>query len=637
MARASTSTSARDEAIDLRSPPSSPRASKRIRTTKEEAVDDSLAAAAAAAAATTTTAHVDTATSHPLPNEVAITPDLQLPLNQDVLDTFLYWCHERHRIHTRRRQGKPREQWTDDPIFKSNKFANVFRVLDRGTQFVLTDVIAKGDQSLEECCFRVILFRSFARISTYELITEALGGPPSYRSFSPELYDNILLPHIGAGKPIYGSSYYIPAPKEFKSQYPFQGTLRLISLMMRTGLPQKLADLKHMRDAHAAICVYPSIGAFLGMQLLLDLNLTPHIDVSEDEYAACGPGSRSCLVSMFGSYVQGFELQAMQWIYKQQHDHWLRMGITDPPQLCDARPPGLNMVDIEHALCEVHKYMRERDRKANNKGRKGAKRGGRALTARQRSVAASSGAGAEAGDQDGTGGFSPDRIKGEGALAAGGEPATIDDEDKKGYYSLFEGDLTYTIPEKWLVPQQQRQFERPPPLSATALKAEAQDERVALDALASSAPPADQEGEAEVEGEGNGEVYEISHIVTMSQASTKCLVRWKGFGPDDDTWEDLEQLMEGDARESVEAYLAWPQKVADEIERMQGEAKEERERLRNADLDQLIARQCEGGSAAAAASANLPIAASMVASRASTGQVATRSMRLPLSGPYGVV
>ncbi|KAN0062862.1 hypothetical protein ACQY0O_004683 [Thecaphora frezii] len=531
------------------SPPDSPRATKRMRKTKVEELYDSLN---------------DADQPPALSNEVSITPDLSLPLNQSVLDTFLYWCHERHRIHLRRRQGLPQSQWTDDPVFKLHKFANVFRVLDRGTQFVLNDVIAKGDQSLEECCFRVILFRSFARVSTYQLIAEALGGPPSYATFTPERYENILLPHVGAGKPIYGSSYFIPAPREFKYEYPFQSTLRLISLMMRTELPKKLAELKHMRDAHSVVCVYPAIGAFLGMQLLLDLNLTPHIDVSEDEYAACGPGSRSCLVSMFGNFVQGFELQAMQWIYREQHTHWRRLGINDPPKLCDARPAGINMVDVEHALCEVHKYMRERDRKTRpgtaTRGRK-SKRGARAGMARAKIVAAGAASGSRSPSQsqalaaDGTDGLSFDKIKSEASMPADGADPVKEEaeelEDTSNYYSIYDGDLTYTLPQKWLAPRPEKEYERPPP-----------------------------------EDDG-GEIYEVSHIVTITQASKKCLVRWKGFGPEDDTWEDFDELYNGAARESVEAYLAWPQRVADEITKLQKEAEEAKERLRTADLKEL--------------------------------------------------
>ncbi len=213
---------------------------------------------------------VETTTAPPVstsrPGEVTILPNLHLPLNEDVFRTFFQYAHDRHDVFLKRKNGASQEEWTSDPVLSSTKFANIYRVLDRSTQYVLTKVVQDGDQSLEEVCFRVFLFRSFARISTWEVIRDALGGPPSFKTFSPAAYENILMPHIGAGNPVYGSSYFIPAPREFKTQYPFQSTLRLVQLMMRTGLPQRLADLNHMRDAHSLLATFPSLGPFLAMQ-----------------------------------------------------------------------------------------------------------------------------------------------------------------------------------------------------------------------------------------------------------------------------------------------------------------------------------------------------------------------------------
>lgn len=198
--------------------------------------------------------------------EVTILPNLHLPLNEDVFRTFFQYAHDRHDVFLKRQQGKTQDEWTNDPVLCSTKFANIYRVLDRGTQYVLTQVVQDGPQDLEEVCFRIFLFRSFARISTYEVIKSALGGPPTLKSFSPRAYENILLPHIGAGIPVYGSSYFIPAPREFRTQYPFQSTLRLVQLMLRTGLPKKLSELHHMRDAHSLLATFPSLGPFLAMQ-----------------------------------------------------------------------------------------------------------------------------------------------------------------------------------------------------------------------------------------------------------------------------------------------------------------------------------------------------------------------------------
>ena len=70
---------------------------------------------------------------------------------------------ERHKIWERRQAGEP-GPWTRDPILASRKFTNVFRVLDPGTQFVLTDLFP--DLSLPERSLNLPLpFSTFSMLS----------------------------------------------------------------------------------------------------------------------------------------------------------------------------------------------------------------------------------------------------------------------------------------------------------------------------------------------------------------------------------------------------------------------------------------------------------------------------------------
>jgi len=67
--------------------------------------------------------------------------------------------------------------WTDDPILSAFKFTNVYGASDRFSQFLTREVIYEGDQSIREVFFRVILFKLFNKIETWQLITNALCGP----------------------------------------------------------------------------------------------------------------------------------------------------------------------------------------------------------------------------------------------------------------------------------------------------------------------------------------------------------------------------------------------------------------------------------------------------------------------------
>ena len=179
-----------------------------------------------------------------------------------VLDAFFWFMAERHQVHQRRLAGQP-QPWTDDEILQAYPFTNVFRVYDRVTQYILKNVIRKGDQSLEESCFRVILFRLFNRIETWELLEKGLGTPTlTWSEFDVGEYENVLMEYKGA---LYGACYIIPAPS-FGWERNFSNHLRLVKLLMEEHFPRRLRKVEYLKDAHGIACLYPSKGAFTALQ-----------------------------------------------------------------------------------------------------------------------------------------------------------------------------------------------------------------------------------------------------------------------------------------------------------------------------------------------------------------------------------
>ena len=188
-----------------------------------------------------------------------------------VIDTLFRWMAERHAVHQRRLTGKP-WPWTDDPILQQHAFTNVFRIYDRVTQYIICNVIGKGDQDLHETCFRVILFRCFNRISTWELLL-AHFGELTWRDFNLAAYEEVLYNEYRQNNKLYGSSYILPAPElggtsldGSKGKANYANHLRLLKVMMETDLPGQLAQLSELSDAWERISLYPGMGAFLSFQ-----------------------------------------------------------------------------------------------------------------------------------------------------------------------------------------------------------------------------------------------------------------------------------------------------------------------------------------------------------------------------------
>lgn len=182
----------------------------------------------------------------------------------EIFDTFFWFLAERHRIHCLRVAGLS-PPWTEDQILVEFAFTNIFRVFDRVTQYVLRNVVKRGPGNLEDDVFRVLLFRTFNSIDTWEMLEEELGEI-SWRSFDLAKYERVLRKGAQRGA-LYGHAYIIPATDLGGPQgRNYENHLRLIKLMMDQDLPKKLQRFEYLRDAHGYICLYPMIGSFTGFQ-----------------------------------------------------------------------------------------------------------------------------------------------------------------------------------------------------------------------------------------------------------------------------------------------------------------------------------------------------------------------------------
>lgn len=67
---------------------------------------------------------------------------------------------------------------TTDPILEKFKFTNAYRILDRTTQYLVREVIMKGEQSSLELFFRILLFKLFNKIETLPSCPSAPADSP---------------------------------------------------------------------------------------------------------------------------------------------------------------------------------------------------------------------------------------------------------------------------------------------------------------------------------------------------------------------------------------------------------------------------------------------------------------------------
>lgn len=272
-----------------------------------------------------------------------------------IFETFWRFAAERQAIFYRRRSQTP-PPWTADPILRAFKFTNVYRASDRVSQYLIRNVIYNGSQEPSEVVFRVLLFKLFNRIETWELLRNRMGEITTYR-FSPADLDKILSSALGEGKKIYSAAYIMPSgAKVFPSTRKHVAHLKLLEMMLKDNLHDKITDADSLQRVFAILRSYPMIGDFLAFQYAIDINYSDIVNFPESEFVVAGPGARSGLQKCFLALNQKACEDVIKLVTDLQEIEFEKRGLSFQ-SLAGRR---LHLIDVQNLFCEVDKYARVR-------------------------------------------------------------------------------------------------------------------------------------------------------------------------------------------------------------------------------------------------------------------------------------
>ena len=270
-----------------------------------------------------------------------------------VFQTYWKFAHERQQIFFRRAEGCP-PPWTNDSVLQKHKFTNVYRVCDRVSQFLIREVICKGDNSVKETFFRIILFKLFNRIGTWELLRGKLNEI-RYSDFSAVEYDRILTQALESGQRLYSAAYIMPSGNGVTGhKRKHRMHLWLIKKMMDEHLAERVAEARSMKDAFELLVEYPTIGNFLAYQYITDINYSSITDFSEMDFVMPGPGCMSGIRRCFSNLGSMTEPDVIRMMADRQSAEFQKLGL----KFRDLCGRSLQLIDCQNIFCEVDKYSR---------------------------------------------------------------------------------------------------------------------------------------------------------------------------------------------------------------------------------------------------------------------------------------
>jgi hypothetical protein len=265
----------------------------------------------------------------------------------------IYWsfASKRQQMYMRRLDGTPGEL-TDDPVLANNRFTNAYRASDRVSQYLITNVIYDSERSWVDTFARVLIFKMFNRIATWDYLVDQLGDITAEHLTTAAIDDRLA--RIARRQPLYSAAYIMPPPRNQEGP-KFRRHLSLIREMLSAGAHERIGDAATMADAFGILASYESVGPFLAYQFVTDLNYTAHLSFSEGDFVIPGPGAlrgiRKCIADpgdLTPSDVIRWAADAQASAFAERDLPWQDLWGRD-----------LQLIDAQNLFCEVDKYTRE--------------------------------------------------------------------------------------------------------------------------------------------------------------------------------------------------------------------------------------------------------------------------------------
>jgi hypothetical protein len=279
--------------------------------------------------------------------------------NINEYNAFWRFVYERQMIWYRRFVQNLPPPWTSDPILQRNKFTNIYRELDPGTQYAMKNILT-ADALRADIVFNIMLYRTMCSIPTYSGM-----GFQFLSEFNEQKFNDYLRDIYISGNPVFGNAYLISPYSSMGSTLKYENVSRLFG-----RLHWKFETFFLMLDSARTFSVAFEIirreygfGNFLAYQIMVDLTYprkgykTPVLDLSQNEWVRPGPGAVRGLTRIIGHKSMGEMQREIRLMWMQHHEAFLTLGLDFPYlQGDDGEAVPLSLPNIQNCLCEFHKY-----------------------------------------------------------------------------------------------------------------------------------------------------------------------------------------------------------------------------------------------------------------------------------------
>ncbi len=265
--------------------------------------------------------------------------------------------------------------WTKDKTFKKYKFCNVYRELDKGTQYIINKLKPIKDRKM--IFQNVVFYRFFNKNNLYEDLDIDIIKEINTKQI------NIIINKLNnlkkKGYSIFNDAYLICGnkTKEPKHIYVLKILEKELSSIKTIKLIKEIDQSKTPEESLEIIKQITNVGDFLAYEIWTDLTYFNFFKQKwkDNDFVNIGPGAKWGLEIIYNKKLNNKEnLEKIKELHKKETQKkyldnikkeelvWLDIYYKQ----AISNKPYLSLRNIEHSLCEFRKYTRLKE----NKGKK---------------------------------------------------------------------------------------------------------------------------------------------------------------------------------------------------------------------------------------------------------------------------
>ena len=337
-------------------------------------------------------------------------PDASLEVYEPYLRLFFELMYERQMIWKRRFVEKRQRPWTDNKIFQESKFTNVYRELDKNSQWQIKNILLDDKLDLRNLIWKLMVFRFFNNPATFEFepkgqsLQQGLFGPmikyglkkdedvnklisakkwrngiPSYEEYNEDEFCLFIAGFRSSGKNPFTTAYLINSQAAPGQSRDYCYTRVVIPALHKAidELMKVVEEASSPEEIIEFLKTIPAVADFIAHEFYQDFTYIPRytgrnfMKFDQNDYTNVGPGASIGIRLIYPSLSTIKKQKKGIYMLRDLADEWLtkigkEKGESFPylewdkekGEYCISEECNITLHQIEMWLCEFQKYWK---------------------------------------------------------------------------------------------------------------------------------------------------------------------------------------------------------------------------------------------------------------------------------------